>query len=55
MLNVIDIKHKCSYFVCDDEYYQAKIEKVFNVRFESGVAQTQKSYLRKEIIRKTIL
>lgn len=55
MINIIDIKHRCSYFVCDDEQCQKKIEKIFNVYFESGVAKTQESYLRKEIIKKTLL
>lgn len=54
MLNVIDIKHKCSYFVCDNECYQAKIEKTFDAHFEGGVARMQKSYLRKEIIRNSL-
>lgn len=55
MINLIDIKHRCSYFVCDDCGYQAKIEEIFDVRFEEGVAKTPISYLRKEIIKKTIL
>lgn len=54
MINVIDIKHRCSYFVCDDTHYQNEIERVFDVRFESGVAQSSVSYLRKEIIKKTL-
>ena len=53
MINVIDIKHHCSYFVCDDSYHQKEIEKNFDVHFESGIAQTPVPYLRKEIIKKT--
>lgn len=53
MINMIDIKHRCSYFVCDDEYHQKEIGRVFGVRFESGVAKTPISYLRKEIIKKS--
>ncbi len=53
MINIIDIKHNCCHFVCDDVYHQEKIEKVFDVRFEQGVAKTSVSYLRKEIIKKT--
>ena len=52
MINVIDIKHRCSYFVCDDVKYQKEIEKVFEVNFVSGVAKTKIPYLRKEIIKR---
>lgn len=54
MINVIDIKHRHSYFVCDDPHCQKEIEKVFVVQFENGVAKVPISYLRKEIIKKTI-
>lgn len=54
MINIIDIRRRCSFFVCDERYYQKKIEKVFDIRFESGVAKTQVSYLRKEIVKKTL-
>ncbi len=53
VLNIIDIKHQCSRLVCDDTYYQGKIEKIFEVRFENGVAKSSVPYLRKEIIKKT--
>lgn len=51
MINVIDIQHRCSYFVCDNSRYQKEIERVFYVHFESGVAQSSVAYLRKEIIK----
>lgn len=51
MLNLIDIKRRCSYFVCDDTQRQKELEKIFGIRFEKGVAITQKAYLRKEIIK----
>ena len=51
MLNIIDIKHCCSYFICDDAYYQKVIEDVFGIRFESGIAKSSVPYLRKEIIK----
>lgn len=54
MLNIIDIQHNCNYFVCDSTEHQGKIEKVFDVQFKSGIAKTSVSYLRKEIIKKTI-
>ena len=54
MLNIIDIQHKCNYFVCDKIEYQNKIEKVFDVQFQMGVAKTPVAYLRKEIIKKTV-
>lgn len=53
MLNIIDIQHHCNYFVCHDTECQKRIEAVFGVRFEMGVAKTSVSYLRKEIIKKT--
>lgn len=52
ILNVIDIQHNCNYFICDSREYQQKIEMVFNVHFEEGIAKTSTSYLRKEIIKK---
>ena len=52
MINVIDIRHQCSYFVCDDLYHQTKIEKVFDVRFDRGVAKSPNPYLRKQILKK---
>lgn len=54
MLNIIDIRHRCSYFVCDDSRCQRAIEDIFDIRFASGVAKTPISYLRKEIIKKTL-
>lgn len=54
MINIIDIKQCCSYFVCDDCYYQKRIEKVFDINFESGIAKSSVMYLRKEIIKKTL-
>lgn len=54
MLNIIDVRLCCSYFVCDDMYYQKEIERAFDIQFESGVAKTPVSYLRKEIIKKTL-
>lgn len=54
MLNLIDLQNRCSWFVCDDDIYQEKIGRLFGVTFENGVAKTPVSYLRKEIIKKTI-
>lgn len=54
MLNLIDIKHGCSYFVCDDERRCPSIEKIFNVYFESGVARSDKPYLRKQIMKNVL-
>lgn len=51
MLNVIDIKHQCSYFVSDELNCQAGLEKVFGVSFQDGVARTSSPYLRKQIIK----
>lgn len=55
MINIIDIKQRCNYFICDDKDHQKAIERVFDICFEAGVAKTQVSYLRKEIIKKTLL
>ncbi len=54
MINIIDIKNHCSYFVCDDPSYQQGLENVFGVHFESGVAKSPIPYLRKEIIKHII-
>lgn len=53
MINIIDLREQINYFVCDDPDHQKKIESVFDVHFVSGIAKTQVSYLRKEIIKKT--
>lgn len=54
MINIIDIKKNCCFFVCEDAEYRRKIEKIFGVRFDANVAKTECSYLRKEIIKKTM-
>lgn len=54
MINIIDLSGNCSYFVCDNGSNQEKIACVFDVRFELGVAKTEKPYLRKQIIKKTV-
>lgn len=54
MINIIDLQYSCSYFVCDSIVHQKKLEDVFDIKFEFGVAKTSKSYLRKEIIKKTL-
>ena len=54
MLNIIDIKRQCSYFVCDGIHHQQELERIFEVHFESGIARSPIPYLRKEII-KTII
>lgn len=53
MINIIDIKSHCSYFVCDNGDCQKKIENIFNVIFNYGIAKTDVPYLRKEIIKRT--
>ena len=53
MINIIELKHRCNYFVCDDNPYQRKMEDVFGVHFRDGVARTTITYLRKELIKKT--
>lgn len=52
MLNLIDIKHHCGYFVCDDKQRQTALEKAFGIRFEAGIAKLKKPYLRKQIIKR---
>ena len=54
LINIVDLARNCSFFVCDDIEYQQKIARVFGVRFEEGVAQTQVPYLRKQIIKRTL-
>ena len=52
MLNLISLEEGCSYFLCDDVGYQAKIQNVFGVTFEKGIAKSPVSYLRKQIIKR---
>ncbi len=54
MINIMDLSRNCSFFVCGDEGTQRKLEAVFEVSFESGIARTSEPYLRKQIIRKTL-
>ena len=54
MLNLIDLQHRCSWFICDEPEYQSKIGHLFGVPFEKGVAKLPMPWLRKEIIKKTI-
>lgn len=54
MINIIDLSGNCCYFVCDDERYQKKLEPVFDISFDAGIAQTEKPYLRKQIIKQTV-
>ena len=53
LLNIIDISRRCSYFVCDDPIYQAKIQESFPIAFKLGIGRLPTSYLRKEIIKRT--
>lgn len=53
MINIIELKHRRNYFVCDDFEHQKKIGSVFQVSFAEGTARTAVPYLRKELIRKT--
>lgn len=51
MINIIDIGRHCGYFVCDDNNIQKQFERMFDVRFEKGIAVSAVPYLRKEIIK----
>ena len=53
LINLIDLKHRCNYFLCEDGHHQQKLEAVFGVSFRAGAARTDRTYLRKELIRKT--
>lgn len=55
MINIIDLSRDCSYFVCEEEHMQKKLESVFGIRFKFGIAQTTEPYLRKQLIKKTII
>lgn len=52
MLNIIDISRRRSWFVCDDPRCQTELERIFDVRFAGGTAKCERSYLRKEILKK---
>lgn len=54
LLNIIDIQNNCSYFVCNDGERQQKMAQAFHVCFEGNVAKAPVSYLRKELIKKTM-
>ena len=51
MINIIDISRHCGYFVCDDAEVQKQFERIFDVRFDKGIAVSAVPYLRKEIIK----
>ena len=53
MINIIELKHQRNHFVCDDAQYQKRIAPVFQVHFADGSAITERTYLRKELIKKT--
>lgn len=55
MINIIDLKRHCSFFVCYDCECQKKIEKAFDLCFDDGIAKTALPFLRKEIIKKILL
>ena len=52
ILNLIDVQKQCSFFVCDDRYYQSILEKAFSCTFVNDFAQLPIPFLRKEIIKK---
>ena len=51
MINLIDIRQRCSYFVCPNASRRKGLESVFGVRFDTDVAKAPKMYLRKELIK----
>lgn len=54
LLNIVDIQKHCSFFVCDNKYYQKILEKAFDCTFKNDFVQLSTPYLRKEIIKKMI-
>lgn len=53
MINVIGLRQRRSWFVCDDTHHQRMLAEVFGVGFAGGVAACDRAWLRKEIIRQT--
>lgn len=53
MINIIELKGRCNYFVCEDSHYQQKLEVGFGVSFREDTARTDRTWLRKELIKKT--
>ena len=51
MINIISIKNKKSYFVCNNEEARNKLQKIFAVKFDNDIAILNKAMLRKEIIK----
>ena len=54
LLNIIEIKNNCSYFICNEKECQKKIEQVFLVHFEGNIGITKNMWLRKEILKQAI-
>ncbi len=54
MINMIDIKRNSGCFVCDDPVCRQKLEQLFDVRFENGVAHLKTPYLRKQILKRAL-
>lgn len=52
MLNIIDIKQHCSYFLCGNFENRDVLEKIFRTSFINSIAKCDEPYLRKEIIKK---
>lgn len=55
ILNLISINENRSYFVARNSFSQKKFAKLFGLVFNSGIATTDRLWLRKEIIRESIL
>lgn len=53
LINLIDLKHRCNYFLCEDEDHQQRLAQAFDAAFRDGAARTDRTYLRKELIKKT--
>ena len=51
LINIISIKDKKSYFLCNDRTYQHRIEAIFGVAFTDDVAIAERMWLRKEILK----
>jgi inorganic pyrophosphatase/exopolyphosphatase len=53
-MNVISIEESRNYLVCDDPALQAWLADLLRVTFKSGVAVTERMWLRKEIVKQSL-
>ena len=51
LVNIISIKDKTSYFICNDAYYQEKFISILGLKFNGDTAVANRLWLHKEILK----